>query len=142
MSFGYQETPYEQLASGYFFEYLFEKEFSDVEVIEFNGRTDTTGYYGVVFQCSNWNDSLKKQISHSQTKEIKDIDIPHLGLKVKPERKRSKRLKIRISPALEVKQRTFVFISVYKRMHFVNYYMFELNKEGQVVDICTTSEII
>lgn len=142
LSFGNREVPYEQVASDYFFEHLFNNEYPYIKTIEFNERTDTTGYYGMVYQCSNYNESLKKQIANIQSKEITKIDVSTFNVKIKREKWRSKRLKLKVSPALSVENRNFVIISIYKRWHFVNNYLFELNKEGQVVDICNTSEII
>ncbi len=62
-SFTNPDTSLEQKACDYFFASIFKNEYPDYKVIEFDNRTDTTRYCGIVQKCENWNAKTKEQIS-------------------------------------------------------------------------------
>lgn len=64
------------------------------------------------------------------------------GVKVKNVRPNSVRLKVYVYSKVKIGASYFVAIVVYKKLYFVNYYVFQFNENGDIVDMCKTGEVI
>ncbi|WP_197088593.1 hypothetical protein [Rufibacter radiotolerans] len=137
-----QKPDYEQLAVEHFFLNALPENYPDLKSVEFNPRTDTSLYIGIVMTCKHWEEETKKKIYDQLPEKSRSLRISESGIKIKKVRNWSNRLNIAVSPSRQVGNKHYVSISAYKKLRFVDHYIFEFNQEGRIIDICKTSEVI
>ena len=138
---GDELTP-EQIATDYFFENIFEQDLSDYRVIEFNALTEQNGYFGIVVNCNSIR-TLFKELEEATPGTSVTVDASKCPVRVKKIRDNSNRIKIEVKSRKDLSERTFVYITAYRRLRFVNHYILTLSQEGtEVLDVCRVSEII
>jgi hypothetical protein len=142
MIFTDQGTSVEQKACDYFFANIFKTEYPDYKVIEFDNKTDTTRYWGIVQKCKNWDDKTKGQIVSAIPGKSTAVIASTTDVRVKKRTKNSGRLKIGVWSKIKVGDNYFVLIQTYRQLRFAEYFLIELNKEGKVVGTCKQGEII
>jgi hypothetical protein len=132
----------EQKACDYFFNNIFNKEYNEYKVIEFQNQTDTSKYWGVVYQCKNWDQTTREQITSATPGETVDVKANTAHIKVKRIRKTSGRLKVYVYSHIKVNDNYFVSIATYRKLRFAEYYFIKFDKEGNIIDTCKAGEII
>lgn len=131
----------EQKAVDYFFNTIFRVDYQGYKVIEFRNQTDTARYYGI-HKCENWDAYTKNLIVSTSPGESTDVKVNAKGINVKNVRQNSARLKVYVYSKVKIGASYFVSIVVYKKLHFVNYYLIQFNENGDIIDMCQTGEII
>lgn len=132
----------EQRATDYFFNVIFRGDYQGYKVIEFRNQTDTARYHGIIHRCNNWDADTKNLIVSASPGESTVVKVNVKGIKVKNERQNSARLKVYVYSKVKIGASYFVSIVVYKKLHFVNYYLIQFNENGDIIDMCKTGEII
>ncbi len=141
-SFTNPDTSLEQKACDYFFASIFKNEYPDYKVIEFDNRTDTTRYCGIVNKCENWNAKTTEQIASATPDKSTQVTASRAEIKVKKRITNSGRLKIRVWSKIKVDDNYFVLIGVYRKLRFAEYFFIELDRHGKVIGSCKQGEII
>jgi hypothetical protein len=131
----------EQKACDYFFASIFKGEYPNYKVIEFDNRTDTTRYWGIVHKCKNWDDKTKAQIV-SKTPDKSTQLTATTTVRIKKRTKNSGRLQIGVWSKIKVGDSYFVLIGTYRKLRFAEYFLIELDKEGKILGTCKQGEII
>jgi|GEM_PF-5654872 len=137
-------TP-EQIAIDYFFERIFPQDFKEYNVVESNQRTkiDESYGYGFVYQCDNYGIQLIDKILNSKATSSTFINSNKCPVKTRKIRKNSSRLKIEVYSRVQIENQFFVYINVYKKLHFVEHYILTVDQtRGRLIDSCHFSEII
>jgi hypothetical protein len=132
---------FEQKACDYFFENVFNQEYKDYKVIEFQTQTDTSKYWGIVHQCENWDQTTRDKIISSTPGEMVFVKA-NTNIKLRKIRKNSGRLKVYVYSRVKVENTYFVSIATYRKLRFAEYYFIRFDKEGNVIEACKTGEII
>jgi hypothetical protein len=135
-------TSVEQKACDYFFSDIFKKEYPDYKIIEFDNQTDTSRYWGIVHKCTNWDKETKRQILSATPDKSTQVIAITSGLKVKKTTKNSGRLRIGVWSKIKVGDNYFVLIGAYRKLRFAEYFLIELDKNGNVIGTCKQGEII
>src|SRR5689334_4072422 len=136
------ESSLEQKATDYFFSNIFKKEYADYKAIEFDHQTDTSGYWGIIYKCVNWNDQIKGQILSATPDRSTYVTATVTDLRVKKATKHSGRLKIAVWSKVMVGSSYFVLIGAYRKLRFSDYFLIELDSEGRIIQTCKQGEII
>ena len=136
------ETSLEQNACDYFFVNVFKNNHPDYNAIEFDDQTDTTKYLGIVYKCENWNEKTKEQIVSTIPDKSTRVSANTQDVRVKKSAKNSGKLNIRVWSKIKVGDNYFVLIGAYRKLRFAEYFLFELNGEGKVIEVCKQGEII
>jgi hypothetical protein len=137
-----QKPNYEQLAVEHFFQNTLPEKYPNLKSVEFNPKTDTSLYIGIVMTCKQWEEGTRKKFYDQPLENSKTLRIPESLIKIKKVRNRSNRLSIAVSPSRQVENKHYVYISAYKKLRFIDHYIFEFNQEGRIISICRTSEVI
>jgi hypothetical protein len=132
----------EQKASDYFFDNVFNQDYKEYKIIEFKNLTDTSKYYGIIHKCEDWDKETKYQIMSTKPGESVDITAKTKDVKIKNIKTNSGRLKIYVYSKVKVGDNYFVSIATYRKLHFANYYFIKFDKDGNIIDTCSTGEII
>ena len=132
----------EQKACDHFFNHIYGQEYNDYKVIEFQNHTDTSKYWGIVYQCDNWDETTKKQIVTSVPGKALVVNANVPEIKTKRIRKNSGRLKIYVHSNIQVGDNYFVAIATYRKLRFAEYFFVKFDKEGNIVETCKAAEII
>jgi hypothetical protein len=132
----------EQKACIYFFESLFKENYDGYKVIEFENRTDTSRYWGVVYQCDNWDEKTKGNIVSTKPSNSVYVQANNTVVSTKKIQKNSRRLKMFVYSKIKVDDHYYVSIAVYKKFHFVDYYFIRFDSTGEIIDSCKTGEVI
>jgi hypothetical protein len=136
-------TPdYEQIATEHFFRNTINLKYPDLKVVEFANKTDVSVSAWVVSSCEQWDKETRTKIRNKQPEEPNTLSIPESPLQVKKIRKRSNRLKVEVSPRRKVGENYYVVIRAYKRLYFVDHFLYEFDSQGRLLNTCTASEII
>jgi len=136
------KTSLEQKACDYFFSEIFKKEYADYKAVEFDNKTDTAGYWGIVHGCMNWDDRTKGQIVSAIPEKPTQVTATVTDVRIKKTRRNSGRLKIHVSSRIKVENTYFVLIGAYRKLRFAEYFFIELDKAGNIIGTCKEGEII
>jgi len=133
----------EQIALDYFFENIFKNDFPEYKVIEFNDHAHSDCYYGIVNHCEDFGESLKEKIIHEDCGPSVIINADKSPVRVTRIKEHSSKLKVDVFSKIELQQNYYIHISVYRKLRFVEHYIFTINKENrEVVNVCRAGEII
>ena len=133
----------EQVAINYFFDNIFEHDFSEYKVIEFVNQTTSNRYFGPWNGCQDFDQQLLKKILDTNPESTININSDKCPVKNKKYHKNSSRLKIRVHSRKVVDGLTYVYLTDYRKLRFVEHYYLTLNKQNsEVIKVCTVSEII
>jgi predicted transcriptional regulator len=133
---------YEQLAINHFFESLVFQRYPDLKSVELATKTDTSIHFGIVYNCTQWDEKTKKEIFSQSTSEPKELKIPESSIAIKKIRDRSGRLKIYVSSRKKVGDSYVVQIIAYRKLRFVDHFFYQFDNNGRLISSCEQSEII
>jgi hypothetical protein len=132
----------EQKACDHFFSNIFEKQYTDYKVVEFNNQTDTVRYSGIVYGCENWTEKTKRLIVSTTPGKSTQVIANLTGLRIKKIKENSGRLKIRVFSKIKVGDNYFVLIGAYRKFRFAEYFFMEFDKGENIIATCKEAEII
>ncbi|MDO1451572.1 hypothetical protein Q0590_35195 [Rhodocytophaga aerolata] len=136
-------TPaYEQLAVDHFFESLVSQKYPDLKSVELATKTDTSIHFGIVYNCTQWDEKTKKEISTLSTDAPKELKLPESSIPIKNIRDRSGRLKIYVSSRKKIGDSYVVKIMAYRKLRFVDHFFYQFDNNGRLIGSCEQSEII
>jgi hypothetical protein len=140
-SFG-QNKNYSELGLNYFLNNIYAKDFTETK-LEFSGRTESVmPEYLPNFKGA---DSIVQQIYKNPKISEKGISLKLNQsdelLKIKKHRGKNM-LKLYVYPLVSSKEKHYVYIVIYKRYHFVEHYLIQLNDYGKEISYWNASEII
>lgn len=131
----------EQSAVEYFLTNVLNNRSSKVKILEFNSKTISRPYSSLF--CDSHNHDFVKRFDKSQPTVSVLINAEKSDLKIKKIRANSKKLKMEVYSHIEIEEKAYVVITLYKKLRYVEYYFIRLNKETfEVEDVCQTVEII
>lgn len=133
---------FEQKAADHFFKNIIVSKYPDLKVAEFATKTDTTLFFGIVMTCSHWDEETRKRIFSSAPEKQIELEIPESPVTIKKYRKSTNRLKVIVSPKRKVGDSYYVEVMSYRRLRFIDYFIFQFDQDGRIVDVCQKSEII
>ena len=136
-----RQTP-EQAAIDYFFENIFERDFPDYHVIEFNDQTKTEGYYGFIYNCENYTRALMDKVVSAPPSLLVNVNAGKCLVKVKKERRNSSRLQIEVYSSVKIDESQLIYITAYRKLRFVDHYFLTLDKDLQLTSVCKVNEVI
>ena len=149
LAFGFVTTAFtrpgpslEQIATDYFFSDIFREEYPDYKAIEFDNQTDTSRYWSTTYKCVNWDDEIKRQILSSTPDRSTQVTATVTDLRVKKVTRNSGKLRISVWSKVKVGNSYFVLIGAYRKLRFSEYFLFELDSEGRIIQMCKQGEII
>lgn len=70
------------------------------------------------------------------------MEIPESPVAVKKYRKNTNRLKVIVSSRRQVGDSYYVEVIAYRRLRFIDYFIFQFDQNGRIVEVCQKSEII
>ena len=143
--YGQRNLNYEQLAAEYFFTEIFHQEFGTIKTLGYSGRTDSLRHsysIGIMFKCDQWSQEEKEQFMGDFPVEVKKVDLGQYGYRIKNAKAKRHKLVINILPSFNVNSKVYTLISVYKRLHFVEYFLFESNLNGDIITYCKRGQVI
>jgi hypothetical protein len=137
----------EQMVFAYFMENLFYKDYPDILKVEFSGYTEEEMsklyHYKTCFADSEKLRNAMDSTAHQ--KVLPKIKIAYTDIKnitIKQLHPNSRRTKIYVLQKTPVNNHYYLVIQVIKPIHFVNYYLSELDNSGKIMRWCRTGEII
>jgi hypothetical protein len=110
--------------------------------VELATKTDTNAYFGIIYTCTQWDEQTKKETLSQRNESPKELKIPESGIAIKKIRGRSNRLKLSVSPRKRVGDTYFVLVKAYRKLRFVDYFIYQFDSNGRLMDICERNEII
>ena len=120
---------------------LFRRRFTSFRSFEFDDWTDTTRYWGIVHKCNNWDDKTKGLIISATPDQSIQVTA-NTDVRVKKRTKNSGRLKIAVWSKIKVGDNYFVLLQAYRKLRFAEYFLIELDSQGNVIGTCKQGEII
>lgn len=139
---------YEQLTADYFFETIWNKNYKDFKVIEFDNKSDTSVYIGFIYSCDQWRSTearrieelkgLKRQKGLKETTLKKPSSVRIRTRKISD----SRHLKLKIGTMIQLGDYYLVPFIVYEPREFVDNYFLKFDKDGHLIDKCEIREIM
>ncbi|WP_205504572.1 hypothetical protein [Rufibacter psychrotolerans] len=142
LAFSGTEPEFEQLAADHFFKNIFSEKYPDLKAAELDTKTDSTLHFGIVMNCQQWDEETRKKVYSGGYGKQQELALPNSDIKIKKHRKYTNRLKIAVSPRRKVGDNFYVEVIAYKKLNFVDYFIFRFERDGRLVSICNKSEII
>jgi len=136
------EPEFEQLAADHFFKNIFSIKYPDLKVAQLDTKTDSTVHFGIVMNCQQWDKETRKKVYSGSYGKQMELEFPNSDIKIKKHRQYTNRLKIAVSPRRRVGDNYYVEVTAYKKLRFVDYFIFRFESDGRLADICEKSEII
>lgn len=133
---------YEQLAVNHFFETFVSLKYPDLKSVELATKTDTSIYFGIVYNCTQWDEKTKKDILSQSPEDPRELKIPESSIPIKKIRDRSGRLKIYVSSRKKIGDTYIVKIMAYRKLRFVDHIIYQFDSNGRLIDTCEMNEII
>ncbi|MGK7391141.1 MAG: hypothetical protein ACNS60_12350 [Candidatus Cyclobacteriaceae bacterium M2_1C_046] len=136
-------TPnYEQLALDHFTQNILPEEHPDLHKIQYSQRTVNEYYWGIIFHCENWDEATIKKIVSVKPQGDKSVILKTDRYKVGRIRSNSNKLRINVYSSVEVEDSYFVLIQTHRKLRFTQYYLYQFDKSGKLIELCNVGEII
>lgn len=136
-------TPdFEQIATEHLFGNTIQVKYPELKAVELADKTDVSVSIWIVSSCEQWDNETRMKIRNKQPEEPSSLSIPESPLKIKKIRKWSNLLKVEVSPRRKVGSNYYVVIRAYKRLQFVDHFLYEFDSQGKLLNTCTAGEII
>lgn len=141
-----QQITVEQIAFNHFATEVFAQNYPNAKRVFYYGQTEREETIGGPFAECFKSDSDFQELLYQKHKMVTEkIDIESEGFpqfKVSSKSK-PKQLNLRIYRAVKRNEIVYVYMKVYREMHFVDHYLIKISVATQkVLDVCHTNEII
>ncbi len=144
-SFGQLSPNYEQIVVDYFFEEIFKDEFGNVKTLGFSGETDSVRplySLGIMLKCEQWSREEKEKFIDDFPVEVKKIDLVEHGYRIRNNKPRMNKLVIHILPAFQIESKAYTLVTLYKKLEFIEYFLFEADLSGEITTFCRQGQVI
>ncbi len=136
-------TPvYEQVALDHFFKNVISQKYPDLKSVELATKTDTSTQLWIINGCTQWDEKIRKEVSSQSTHPTKELKLPESSIPINKIRGRSNRLKLYVSPSRRAGDTYFVEVAAYRKLRFVDHFLYQFDSNGRLINTCERNEII
>lgn len=143
---GFTQLPkYEEIATNYFIQHIYLKEYPTITKIAFSNKTEKEmTSFSLTSYCFK-DKSLYDKIQLSAEKSISDIKEIKIQSKEPVtiiDSKNKSKTKLAVFCATKVEHSLFVRVTIHKPYHFSDSYFFELSEAGELISFCKSGQTI
>ncbi|RFS18540.1 hypothetical protein [Emticicia sp. C21] len=140
-----QLPKYEEIATNYFIQHIYLKEYPSITKIAFSNKTEKEmTSFSLTPYCFK-DKSLYDKIQFSAEKSIPEIKEIKLQLKEQVrvmDSKNKSKTKLIVFCATKVEHTIFVRVTIHKPYHFSDSYFFLLSEAGEFIKFCKSGQTI
>jgi len=133
---------YEQLALDHFFNNVISQKYPDLKSVELATQTDTSSGIEFISNCTQWDEKTRKEVRSRSTQAAKELKRPQSSIPIRKIRSQSNRLKIYVSLSRKVGDTYFVEVAAYRKLRFVDHFIYQFDSDGRLSNTCEGNEII